>query len=307
MKVVVAGASGLIGRALVSHLRRHGHEVVRLIRSGKPGDDARLWNPDEGLLDIKHLKGVDAVVNLAGENIAAGRWTKRRKERILHSRVNATRTLSTALSQVNNGSRVLVNASAIGIYGDGGMEEITEKHPPGHGFFPDVGRAWESATSVAEQSGVRVILARLGVVLAADGGALASMLPIFRLGLGGRIGSGDQFWSWVTLEDVVRAIAFALNEPDLRGPVNLTSPHPVTNAQFTRSLASALHRPAFLPVPGFLARLALGEMAEAALLTSARVVPEKLIEAGFEFQHTELDAALRDCLDGNRDVQGGCA
>jgi uncharacterized protein (TIGR01777 family) len=248
------------------------------------------------LVDPSRFDGVDAVVHLAGENIAAGRWTSARKAEIRQSRVEGTRRLCEALARLAQPPRVFVSASAIGFYGDRGAQTLTEESGAGSGFLPDVCREWEAATEPASQAGIRVVNLRFGMVLSPAGGALQKMLPPFKLGLGGRIGSGAQFMSWIAIDDAVGAIHQALSAESLRGPVNAVAPTPVTNAEFARTLARILRRPAFMPVPQFAARLAFGEMADALLLASARVMPVRLQESGYHFRFPELEGALRHML-----------
>ena len=294
MKIVVAGASGLLGSELVPALRARGHDVLRLVRRAPAEADEAFWNPAENQLDSARLQGVDAIVNLCGENVGAGRWTKARRERILRSRIEATRTLVTALPQMKVKPSVFVNASAVGAYGDRGEEELTEASSIGHGFLPEVCLAWETHAEGAARRGVRTVLLRFGVVLTCGGGALAKMLPLFRLGLGGRLGDGQQWLSWVSVEDAMRAILHALTNKECRGPVNVTAPEPVTNATFTATLARVLNRPAALHVPAWLLRLVLGRgMADEMLLASTRAIPARLHEACFQFRHATLEAALR--------------
>jgi len=300
MKVLVSGSSGLVGSALVRKLKGSGSEVGRLVRTTratKPLDV--FWKPGE-LLDPELISGFDAVVHLAGRNLA-GRWNSQMKREIRESRLLGTTTIARAVAAAfRAGGRpsVLVSASAIGFYGSRGSELLTESSSSGMGYLAELYREWEAAAGPAAEAGVRLVLPRLGVVLSGEGGALARLLPIFRLGLGGRVGNGRQYWSWITLEDVVAAIEFAIANPSLSGPVNLTSPNPVTNAGFTAALARALRRPALLPVPAFALRLALGEMADEALLASQRVQPEKLLNTGFHFAHPQLDEALAAVLHG---------
>lgn len=273
--------------------------VTRLVRTrpaSATGD--AWWNPEAGQIDPPGPDGFDAVVHLAGEGIATGRWTAARKARIRDSRIHGTTLLAGAIARAARPPRVLVSASAIGYYGDRGEAVLKEDAAPGQGFLPDVCRAWEEATSPAEGRGVRVVRLRIGVVLSPKGGALAKMLPPFRLGLGGRLGSGRQYMSWVSLDDLVGVIRAALQNEALRGPVNAVSPQPVTNTAFTAALAAALHRPAIFPMPAAAARLLFGEMADALLLASARVEPARLTAAGHVFRHPTLPAALRDLLPG---------
>jgi uncharacterized protein (TIGR01777 family) len=294
MKVLVSGSSGLVGSALVRKLEGSGSEVGRLVRTTsatRPLDVC--WQPG-ALLAPELVGGFDAVVHLAGRNLA-GRWNGRMKREIRESRLLGTATISRAVAAAFlacGRPSVLVSASAIGYYGNRSSELLTESSPSGTGFLAGLCRDWEAAASPAAEAGVRLVLPRLGVVLSGEGGALSRLLPIFRLGLGGRVGNGRQYWSWITLQDVVGAIEFALANPSLSGPVNLTAPNPVTNAGFTAALARALRRPAVFPVPAFALRLALGEMADEALLASQRVQPEKLLKAGFRFAHPQLDEAL---------------
>jgi len=296
LSVVVAGASGLLGQALVAQLRARGHRVRRLVRRAPRRADEIRWNPATGDLDPAELAGIDAAVNLAGENIASGRWTAARRERILRSRVDATRTLAAALVRLDGMSPVLVNASAVGVYGDCGDRVMTEASPAGAGFLPGVVRAWEAETEPLTRQGGRVVLMRFGVVLTPEGGALAKMLPVFRFGLGGRLGSGRQWLSWITLEDAVAALVHALVTPEMRGPLNVVAPFPVTNAEFTRTLAGVLGRPGWLPVPAAALRLIFGVMADATLLASTRASAERLRAAGFECRWPRLGPALRHLL-----------
>jgi hypothetical protein len=300
MKILVSGSSGLMGSALVHQLESSGNEVGRLVRtlSATRALDVR-WQPGE-LLDPELVSGFDAVVHLAGRNLA-GRWSSQTKREIRESRLLGTATISHAAAvafRAGGKPSLLVSASAVGYYGSRGSELLTESSAGGAGFLAGLCREWEAAASPAAEAGVRLVLPRLGVVLSSQGGAMARMLPIFRLGLGGRLGSGRQYWSWIALQDVVAGIEFAIANPALAGAVNLTSPNPVTNAEFTATLGRALRRPAIFPVPGLALRLALGEMADEALLASQRVQPEKLLKAGFRFAHPELDEALAAMLGG---------
>jgi uncharacterized protein len=294
MKVLVTGASGMIGSALVSRLDVVGHQVIRLTRSQARGSGDYNWDPVAGTIDEGALDGVDAVVHLAGESVA-GRWTESKKRRILESRVKGTRLVSKAIAGRADRPAVLVCASAIGIYGDRGEEPVTERSAPGTGFLAEVVREWESATAPASDAGIRVVNLRFGIVQSADGGALATMLPIFRLGLGGRVGSGRQYVSWVAIDDVVGTIQHAFTADSLSGPVNVVAPVPVTNAEYAHTLGRVLGRPAVLPAPGFAVRLALGEFAQE-LLGGQRVVPERLGGSGYAFRYSGLEAALRHVL-----------
>lgn len=292
MRVLVSGAGGLIGAALVASLRTQGKEV-RCLKRGTTGEGVIGWNPEAGRLDTGALEGVDAVVHLAGENIAAGRWTPARKQRILASRVQGTHLLSERLAGLTRLPSVLVCASAVGYYGDRGAEELDEHSPPGKGFLAQVCQAWEQAADPARAAGIRTAHLRFGMVLSAEGGALARMVLPFRLGLGGRLGNGRQYLGWISLADAVRAAHHLLEHPGLSGPFNAVSPHPCTNAEFTRALGQALRRPTLLPVPAWAARLALGEMAEELLLASTRAMPRRLLASGFAFTHPELAPTLR--------------
>lgn len=295
MNVLVSGAGGLIGRTLVPMLESAGHRVVPLTRGESGNGSTRVWNPLASKLDPAVLDGCDAVIHLAGENIGEGRWTKRKKERIRSSRVNGTRILAEAIAAMANPPHAFVCASAIGYYGDRSDELLTESSAPGTGYLPDVCLNWELAADPA-RAVTRVVHLRTGVVLSPQGGALAKMLLPFKLGVGGVIGTGKQYLSWITLKDSARLFQFALERSDLRGSINGTAPHPVTNFEFTKTLGKVLHRPTIFPLPAFAARLALGEMADALLLASTRVVPEAARRAGFEFQHAELEPALRSLL-----------
>ena len=301
MKIAVTGASGLIGSALVPSLRRGGHEVVRLVRRGSSAPDEVMWDPGAHRLDPAALADVDAVVHLAGAGVGDRRWTSSYRRTVLRSRVDGTTTVARALAEADPRPRVLLSGSAIGWYGDTGDRVVDESSPSGEGFLAEVCRQWEGATAPAEQAGVRVAHLRTGVVMAAHGGALAQQLPLFRLGLGGRLGSGRQWVSWISLPDQVRAMEFLLTA-DVAGPVNLVAPEPVTNAELTRTLGQALHRPAVLPVPGLALRLALGEFAEEAVLAGQRVVPRVLAEAGFTPLHPDLPQALDAVLHADRDA-----
>ena len=295
MKILVTGATGLVGGALVQLLTGGGHHVVRLGRTAPGAGDVR-WDPEGGVLDAGALEGLDGVVHLAGENIASGRWTEARKRRIKESRVNGTRLLAETLAGLERPPRVLVSASAVGFYGDRGDEDLTEASPAGAGFLADVCREWESATEAAQGKGIRVVHARLGVVLSTDGGALAKMLTPFKLGAGGIIGNGRQYMSWITLGDTVGALAHLLAADAAAGPVNVVAPPAVTNHEFTKTLGRVLRRPTLFPLPGFAARLAFGEMADALLLASTRVRPAALQESGYAFRHGSLEEGLRHVI-----------
>jgi uncharacterized protein len=294
MNILLTGASGLLGTALLSRLRNNGHVVVPLRRAATPKQGEPTWNPASGQVDLGAFP-CDAVVHLAGENIAQ-RWTEEAKARIRTSRVEGTRLLSEALARAAQPPRVMVCASATGIYGDRGEQIVEEDSGSGTGFLAEVCQAWEAAAAPARQRGIRVVHLRLGIVLTRQGGALAKMLPAFRLGLGGRLGCGQQYWSWVFVEDVLGVVELALSDEGLNGAVNTVAPEAVTNAAFTTALARVLQRPAVLPVPAFVVRAAFGEMGQEALLASCRVQPTRLLQAGFKFRFPALEGALRHLL-----------
>ena len=286
MKIAVTGSTGLIGSALVQLLTSSGHDVLKLIRPSH-------WDPEAGTIHSVLLEGIDAIVHLAGENIAEGRWTSSKKARIRDSRVKGTTLLAEALPKLHRAPHVLVSASAIGYYGDRGNEILREESLPGHGFLADVCRQWEAATDPATKEGIRVVHLRTGLVLSRNGGALPKMLLPFKMGLGGKIGSGNQYWSWISVDDLCAAILHCIQADALHGPVNAVSPSPVTNLEFTKALGHVLSRPTMFPLPAFAARLVLGEMADALLLGSARVEPAKLLSSQFVFRHKKLEETLR--------------
>jgi uncharacterized protein len=298
-RIAVTGASGLIGTALVAALRASGHQVVRLVRQVPASDDEITWDPlaPAGGLARGALDGLDAVIHLAGANVAGRRWTAAYKEEIRQSRVRGTRALAGALAAASTPPPVLLSASAIGWYGDTGGREVDESSPAGAGFLPGVVTEWEAAARQAEAAGTRVVTMRSGVVMSRRGGVLARVLPPFRLGLGARLGTGTQVMSWITLADYTAIVGFLLARPDISGPVNLTTPHPVTNAEFTAALAAAVHRPGMLFLPGQALKLALGEVTSD-LLASARVVPRRLEAAGYQFRFPDLPGALAAELAG---------
>jgi uncharacterized protein (TIGR01777 family) len=289
VRIAVTGSTGLIGTALVTHLHAAGHDVVRLVRRAPRAADEVAWDPDTGAVDLNGLAGVDGAVHLAGAGVGDHRWTDAYKNTIVSSRVNSTRTLVDALARLDPVPRVLVSGSAVGYYGDRGDESLTEESGPGTGFVSDVVKEWEAAAAPAQDAGIRVVLARTGIVMSPHGGALAQLLPLARLGLAGPLGSGRQWWPWITLDDEVRALAFLL-EKDVEGPVNLGSPQPRRNIEAIRAIAHALHRPALVPAPAFALRLLLGEFASD-VLASQRMLPAKLLEAGFGFHHQNVDQA----------------
>ena len=294
MKVAVAGASGFIGSALARRLEAEGHAVVRLVRRTAERPDEVAWHPSSSEIEQwERLEGVEAFVNLTGANLAAGRWTDARREEIRRSRIEGTRTLVAVMAHMNHHPRVFVCASAVGYYGDRGEEELAEGSGPGRGFLAELCHAWEEEARVAAAVGIRSVMLRMGLVLGPGGGALARMLPAFRAGVGGRLGGGRQWVSWIAREDLLSVIARALGDGRLDGPVNAVAPAPVRNAEFADTLAAVLGRAAVLPVPAIMLRTLFGKMADEALLASARVLPRRLHDAGFEFKYAELAGALR--------------
>lgn len=299
MKIIVSGSSGLVGAALINSLRPGGYQIGRLVRSGSASvaDGSKMirWEPPNGSIDLAAMEGADAVVHLAGASIAGGRWTAARKQLLRRSRVDATRHLVAGLAQLKNKPRLLVSASAIGYYGARGDEILTEASSPGNDFLAQLCRDWEAEVAKAEAQDIRAVMLRFGIILAAQGGALQKMLPPFRFGVGGRLGNGRQWMSWIALEDVVGLIRYAIDNDSVRGPVNAVAPDPVRNFEFTSVLAGVLRRPALFPVPRFALHLILGEMADA-LLASQRVVPASLAEKEFAFRRPELKSALESIL-----------
>jgi uncharacterized protein (TIGR01777 family) len=294
MRVAVTGATGMVGTALSRALRTHGHEVLPVSRRQIPG--GIRWDPERRSIDAGALGGAGAVVHLAGENLSGGRWTARRKEQLRESRVATTRWLADSLAADKSGPRLLISASAVGIYGSRGEEELTETSSIGNDFLARLTADWETAADPARQAGIRVVHPRFGMILSPAGGALAKLLLPFRLGLGGPFGDGRQWISWITIHDVVSAIEYALATESLSGPVNFTAPHPLRNIEFARALGHALHRPAVIPLPAIALRLALGEMADATVLASQRVTPTRLTASGFHFQDSEIAPALHRLL-----------
>ncbi|HLH09875.1 MAG TPA: TIGR01777 family oxidoreductase [Terriglobales bacterium] len=303
MKIAVTGASGLIGKALVKALKSAGDDIVRVGRDapGRDGPDLQ-WDP-YGQLDPAALEGVDTIVHLAGHTVA-GRWSDHKKSHILNSRVRGTETISMAAARMKTPPRALVSASAIGYYGSRGDQTLTEESSAGDGFLAQVCRQWEAATKPAEQAGIRVVHARMGLVLAKEGGALPKMLPAFHVGMGGIVGNGSQWWSWIALSDVISAIQMLIASDSLCGAINLVSPNPVTNLEFTKALARAVRRPALFPLPTAAVRFFFGEMGVETLLASQRVLPKRLEEAGFRFQLPEILPALRTELTKAKAVKG---
>ena len=295
MKIAVSGASGLIGSALVPALEASGHDVVRLVRREPKGPKELTWDPAAGTIDAAGLAAMDAVVNLSGATIDR-RWTAGRKADILESRVGSTRLLAETIARLEPRPAVLVCAGGVGIYGDRGDEILTEESELGTGFLAEVGTAWEAAAEPARPAGIRVVNFRQGIVLSRKGGALPRLLTPFKLGLGGRVGSGRQWWSWVALDDVVAAYRVALERDDLSGRFNLMSPNPVTNVQLTKALGKVLRRPTVFPLPAFAAKAMFGEMAKELLLAGQRALPARLLDAGFSFSYPALDAALERAI-----------
>ena len=296
MKVVVTGASGLIGSSLVPALESAGHEVIRLVRRRTLKAGEREWNPN-GEPDPSLVEGADAVVHLAAETIK-GWWTRRKKEQILSSRVRGTEMIARSIAAAQHKPRVFVSASGAGYYGDRRDEVVTEESSVGRGFLADLARQWERATSPAQDAGVRTVLLRISIVLSGHGGALQAMLPSFKMGMGGKVSNGRQFWPWITLEDMVRVIVFAIESDGLSGPVNVCAPQHTTNKEFTRALGRVMRRPTIFPLPSVVVTLVLGEMGQEALLTSTRADPAKLKSAGFTFRHSEITEALASVLKG---------
>lgn len=294
MKILITGASGLIGRALQRSLA--GHELLLAGRSEPNAPDKIQWDAEKGFSEPERLEGLDAVIHLAGENISGFRWTEAKKKAIRDSRVLGTRSVVHALSSLGLRPKVFISGSATGYYGDRGSEILTESSPPGDTFLADVCKAWEDEAAAAERLGIRTVMMRTGIVLSAEGGALAKMLTPFKLGVGGVVGSGEQWMSWVALDDVVGAVGFALDREDFSGPMNAVAPNPVTNSEFTKTLGEAISRPTIFPLPAFAVNLAFGEMGDALLLDSTRAVPDRLLKAGYSFRFENLGLALQNAL-----------
>lgn len=292
MKTAIAGASGLVGSALIPVLEHDGHQITRIVRTPPKAGEIG-WHPNQDELKADDFEGFDVIINLAGENIAGGRWTDDQKRKIRDSRVNGTHLLSEAIAKLTHKPRVFVCASATGIYGDRGDEKLDEQSESGGGFLAGVCREWERASEPASKASVRVVNLRYGPILARDGGMLAKLLTPFKMGMGGKVGSGKQYISWVSLDDAVRATKFAIDDEAIRGPLNVVSPNPVTNEEFTKTLGHVLNRPTALAMPAFAARLAFGEMADEMLLASQLVIPKRLHTAGFQFDLPELENAMR--------------
>ena len=296
MKILISGSHGLVGKALISELTKDQHEIVSLVRHKSAGASEIEWHPNQGSIDSEYVSGFDVVVHLAGESIASGRWTDEKKRKIRDSRVNGTTLLSQAVARSSKPPATLISASAIGYYGNRRDELLNEKSVPGNDFLAEVCVAWERATRDAEARGIRTVHARFGIILDQDGGALAKMLTPFRMGVGGRIGDGKQWMSWIALADVIKGLMFVIESNSMTGAVNFVAPDPVTNSEFTKTLGDALSRPTLFPLPSFVARLAFGEMADALLLSSAKVQPQRLMDSGYRFEFQKLEPALEAIL-----------
>ena len=297
MKVLVTGATGLVGSELVPFLSKQGNEVIRLTRGKAKEANDGVWDPEHNQFPKGRIEGTDVVVHLAGENIAGKRWNPAVKEELRRSRVNGTKLLCETITNLEKLPKTLICASAIGFYGDRGSEMLNETSPQGSGFLAELCHDWEAACEPARQKGIRVVNLRIGVILSTKGGGLAKMLPPFKMGGGGVMGTGNQYWSWIAIDDLIGIINFCMSHEKIAGPVNATAPCPVTNYEFTKTLGSVLGRPTIIPMPGFIARIALGEMANELLLASARVMPNRLSEAGYKFQYSSLEPALKHLLD----------
>ena len=292
MRVAITGASGLIGSALVDHLRTHGHEVVKLVRRTAATSDEISWDPIAGTVDLRAFQGIDGVVHLAGAGVGDHRWSDQYKREILDSRVNGTNTIVNAMLQLDPKPRVLISGSAIGWYGDTANRAVDETAPAGSGFLADVVQAWEAATAPAQEAGIRVVRARTGLVVAKHGGAWARMFPLFKMGVGGKLGNGEQYWSWISVRDEVAALAFCLTNESIHGAVNLTGPTPQTNAEVTKAMGKVMGKPTLLPAPAAALKIALGEFSTE-VLGSSRVLPDVLTASGFTWQDPTIDDAIR--------------
>lgn len=296
MRILISGSHGLVGKALIKGLEADGHDIYRLVRYAPHSDKEIEWSPDRYSIAISRIEGFDAVFHLAGESIASGRWNDEKKRKIRESRTKGTKLLADALANLSAPPKALISASAIGYYGDRGDELLTETSAPGNDFLAGVCVEWEKATEHAREKGVRVVNTRFGIILDKEGGALAKMLTPFRMGIGGRIGDGKQWMSWIALDDVIGALQFSLTNESMNSPVNFVAPNPVRNAEFTKTLGSVLSRPTIFPIPEFGVRLAFGEMADALLLSSQKVEPQKLEASGFQFRYPHLEQALKTIL-----------
>lgn len=296
MRVLVSGASGLVGKELVKSFDAKGYDVYKLVRKTPSNDKEIQWDPEEGKIQVDKLEGFDAMVHLSGDNLSSGRWTEDKKRKIRDSRIASTFLLTTAMQELEKKPEVFISASAIGFYGSRGDEIMTESSEPGDNFLSWVCRDWEKAVDPATVAGVRAVNLRIGMVLSGSGGALKKMLPGFIAGMAGNLGSGNQYMSWISIQDLVNVIHFAIDNKEVKGPINCVAPEPVRNKQFTKTLAKVLSRPAVIHAPAFGLRLAFGEMADAIMLSSTRVIPERLTQLGFQFEHPTLESAFRHIL-----------
>jgi uncharacterized protein (TIGR01777 family) len=296
VRILITGASGLIGSALATNLKDKGCELLLASRKPSVSPDQIQWTVEDGFAEPERLEGLDAVVHLAGESVSGLRWTDEKKKAIRDSRVLGTRSVVEALSSLKHRPKVLVAASAVGFYGERGDEEVTESSAAGDTFLSDVARSWEAEARRAEDAGIRTVLLRTGIVLSKDGGALGTMLLPFKLGVGGVVGSGKQWMSWVSIDDHISVIEYVIENENIRGAVNSVSPNPITNEEFTKTMGEVLYRPTFIPVPEFVVSMALGEMGDALLLASTKVLPKRLLDAGFVFKYPELKPALEHAV-----------
>ena len=296
MKIIVSGSSGLIGTALVRALKAKDYTVLSLVRRKPINDSEIFWEPLNGKIDTNKPNDSNCVINLSGENIASGKWTEDKKKKILESRIKTTNLLCNTLLNLDKPPSTLISASAVGYYGNCWDNETTENSPHGCGFVADVCRQWESTTQICKEAGIRVVNCRFGVVLSESGGALKKMLPAFKIGLGGRIGTGQQYMSWISIDDCIRALLYLIENKNIKNAVNITAPEPVTNSEFTKALAKSLKRPSISPVPEFLIKTLFGEMGKELLLEGCKVIPEKLLKSGFKFKHSDIDSALKEIL-----------
>jgi len=296
MNIVIAGASGLIGKALIGAFIANNHNVMTLVRRKPLNDNETFWEPQSGIINADKLIDIDCVVNLGGENIASGRWTKAKKRRIFDSRVKSTTLLCETLVKLDNLPSTLLSASADGYYGDCNQKEVTETSPPGDSFIADVCRQWEGATNVCRDVGIRVINCRFGIVLSKNGGALKKMLPAFQFGVGGKLGSGKQIMNWISINDCIRAMQYLIENKNIESAVNIVAPGSVTNTEFTQTLAKFLKRPALFPVPSFVIKMLLGELGSELLKERCKIIPEKLINSGFQFKYPDINSALNEIL-----------
>lgn len=296
MRILITGASGLVGTALQRSFAHKGYDVLLASRSEPKTANHIQWNVEDGFAEPERLEGIDAVVHLAGENVSGLRWTDEKKKAIRDSRVLGTRSVVDAISKLKDRPKVLVASSAIGFYGERGDEEMSESSTAGHGFLADVAKEWEGEARRAEDAGIRTVLLRTGIVLSKDGGALGTMLTPFKMGVGGVVGSGKQWMSWISLDDHIAVINYVIENDNIRGAVNAVSPHPVTNEEFTKTLGEALSRPTFIPLPEFAVSMLMGEMGDALLLTSTKVMPNRLLDAGFEFKLPDLKSAIETAV-----------